>query len=82
MENLYKKSEIWFAIVLIIIYTIGHSITDQLSIDIGYEKLITFIFDFIFTIIIFCFIRKNNLSNYYGLCKTKQKASKFYISSH
>lgn len=77
MEKLYKKSEIWFAIIFIIIYCVGHSIADQLSINIGIEKSITFLFDIIFSIAIFNFIRKNSLYKYYGICKPERRASEF-----
>lgn len=77
MKKIFTKSEIWFAIIAIIIYTVGHTITDELSINIGVEKSITFLFDIIYSIILIWFIKKNKLNKYYGLCKPKQAAKEF-----
>ena len=33
MKKLYEKSEIWFSVLFIIIYVIGSSIADNLSLD-------------------------------------------------
>ena len=77
MKKFFNKSEIWFAIISIIIYTIGHSITDELSINVGIEKSITLIFDIIYSIVIIYFIRKNKLNKYYGLCGVKKKPKEF-----
>lgn len=77
MKKFFNKSEIWFAIVAIIIYTVGHTITDELSIDIGVEKSITLIFDIIYSIVIIYFIKKNKLNKYYGLSKPIDNAKEF-----
>lgn len=81
MKKFFDKSEIWFAIVAIIIYTFGHSITDELSVDIGVTKLITLIFDIIYTLVIVYFIKKNKLAKYYKINKSEQNAkeSLYYI---
>ncbi|MGL5634553.1 MAG: lysostaphin resistance A-like protein [Sarcina sp.] len=71
MYSLYKKNENWFAVVFIIIYVIGASLADNLSKNLGFEKSVTLLFNIILFIIIFLFIKKNNLFEYYGLCKSK-----------
>ncbi|MGL5820047.1 MAG: lysostaphin resistance A-like protein [Sarcina sp.] len=71
MYSLYKKNENWFAVVFIIIYVIGASLADNLSKNLGFEKSVTLLFNIILFIIIFLFIKKNNLFEYYGLCKSR-----------
>lgn len=71
MYSLYKKNETWFAIFFIVIYVIGISLSDNLSKILGLEKSITLLFNIILFIIIFLFIKKNNLFEYYGLCPSK-----------
>ena len=39
MNKLYKKSELWFALVWIIVYVVGTSMADELSRSIGLEKI-------------------------------------------
>ena len=81
MEKLYKKSEITFAIMLIIIYCILQSLANPLNELIGIEYLMSAVFCALQAVFIICFIKKNNLSEKYGLCKAKVPASRlfFYI---
>lgn len=77
MNKLYQKSEIWFAIVWIIIYVVGTSIVDGVSANMAMNKIPTFIFHVILTVVIICWLNKNNLFREYGLCKPDVSASKF-----
>lgn len=81
LKKLYEKSELWFSIVWIIAYVILASIGDNLSLEIGIEKVVTLPILIILSFILFFFIRKNKLYNKYGLCKSKVNHSKmlFYI---
>ena len=81
MEKLYKKSEITFAIMLIIIYCILQSLANPLNELIGIEYLMSAAFCALQAVFIVYFIKKNNLSEKYGLCKAKVPASClfFYI---
>ena len=73
MNKLYQRSEIWFAIAWIIVYVVGTSLTDSL----GMAKLPTFIFHAVLCFIAVLWLRQNNLSEMYGICKPKVPASKF-----
>ena len=79
MEKLYKKSEITFAIMLIIIYCILQSLANPLNELIGIEYLMSAVFCALQAVFIICFIKKNNLSEKYGLCKAKVPASRFFF---
>jgi membrane protease YdiL (CAAX protease family) len=81
MISLYRKSEIWFALVWIIAYCVLASIGDNLSASIGIEKIVTLPILIVLSVILFLFVKKNQLLKYYGLCKSEVSASKmlFYI---
>lgn len=77
MNKLYNKSKIWFALVSIIIYVVGTSITDEISRFIGIEKIITVPFLLFWSAILFAWMQKNELFEVYGLRKTDIKAKRF-----
>ena len=77
MKGLYKKSEIWFAVVWIIIYVVGSSIAENISSIIGVEKSVTFLWNIVLTVILYAFVKKNKLQNYYGLCAIKYPAKRY-----
>lgn len=77
MNKLYKKSELCFSIVFIIIYIVGASLCDMFSDMIKISKIFTFIFLFMLSLLLFCWIKKNNLMAKYGLCKPTFKAKSF-----
>lgn len=72
----YKKNESWFAVLFIVIYVVGSSVADNLSKSFGIEKSITSLFQLVLSTIIFLFIQKNKLFEYYGLCKSNLSAKK------
>ena len=81
LEKLYKKSEVWFAVVFIIAYVVGDSFLIQASETAGLEMLYTIPYNLVLLGIIFAFIGKNNLLGYYGINKIKCKAGKllYYV---
>ena len=81
IKKLYEKSEIWFAIAWIIAYMVLASIGDNISADIGVLKIVTLPILIILSVILVLFVKKNGLSEKYGLCKSEIPASKmlFYI---
>lgn len=81
LEKLYKKSEVWFAVMLIVLYVIGNSILLQTSKLIGIEMIYTIPFNMYFLAIMLLFIKKNNLFQYYGInrVKCKPRAVLYYI---
>ena len=69
MKKLFQKDEIWFAVIWILVYVLGFGNADSLSETIGIPKLITVIVGLVLTVILWVFIRKNDLARYWGLCK-------------
>ena len=81
IKKLYEKSEIWFAVAWIIAYCVLTSIGDNMSASVGVLKIITLPILIVLTVILYLFVKKNGLSEKYGLCKPQISASKmlFYI---
>ena len=77
MTNLYKKSEIWFAVVMIVVYVVGTSVADGLSETLGMAKSVTLLFHALMATVIFLWIRKSGLLRKFGLCKTDVSAAKY-----
>jgi len=68
MKKLYEKSELTFAIVWIVAYVVLFSAADNFSAALGIEKIITAPVGVSFALFLFIWIRKNGLSEKYGLC--------------
>lgn len=79
--KLFKKNEVTFAVILIVIYVVGNSMTKNISDITGVEFLAEMIFCAVMAAIVYIFIRHNGLSEYLGLKKPEISASKmlFYI---
>ncbi len=77
ISKLYEKSKLWFALACIIVYVVGTSITDELSRQIGIEKIITVPYLLILSIFALAWMRKNGLFEMFGLCKTDVDAKRF-----
>ncbi len=77
MKKLYEKNELTFAIVWIVIYCVLQSLANSFNEIIGIEFSVSAVLCILQTIILFAFIKKNNLSKRYGLCKSSIPASKF-----
>lgn len=58
MRILYQKSEIWFAVVWIVFYVVGASVSDTISSIVGLEKSFTFIFLLTISLILYFGIKK------------------------
>ena len=71
MLKLFKKNELVFSIVLIVIYVFGASVCDAFSDKLGFSKALTLPFFIIFSVIILLFLSKQKLFKEYGLCKTE-----------
>ena len=72
MINLFRKNENTFAIVCIVIYVAGISVCDVLSQNIGIPKLFTAVFGAVMSAVLFGFVKKNDLMEYFGLCGIKK----------
>lgn len=69
MKKIYDKSEIWFAVMWIIIHVVGVSIADSLSESIGIPHLITLFFSCAMIAVLLSFMKNNGFMQKYGLCK-------------
>ena len=81
IKKWYDKSEIWFAVVWIIIYVVFASVGDNLSVNVGVKKIVTLPILVVLSMIMYFFVRKNDLTEKYGLCKPQISSAKmlFYI---
>lgn len=81
MKKLYEKSEIWFAVAWIIAYCVLLSVGDNLSASLGVINVATFPIALLLSVVLFLFLKRNDLLESYGLCKSKVPAAKmlFYI---
>ena len=81
MKRLYEKSEIWFAVAWIIAYCILLSLGDNISAELGLINVATLPIALVLSFVLYLFMKRNNLLETYGLCKSKVPASKmlFYI---
>ena len=77
MKKLYEKNELTFAIVWIVVYCVLQSLANPLNEIIGIEYAASAGFCILQIIVLFAFIRKNNLQKRYGLCKSAVPASRF-----
>ena len=81
LKKLYDKSEIWFAAAWIIAYVFLASAGDNVSENWGISKSLTLPILTVLSTLLYFFVRKNGLTEKYGLCKPKLPAAKmlFYI---
>ena len=81
IKKFYDKNELWFSIIWIIAYCVLASMGDNLSDTLGITKVITLPILLLLSVILFLFIKRNNLTEKYGFCRADVAASKmlFYI---
>ena len=81
IRKFYDKNELVFSIIWIIAYCVLASMGDNISDDLGISKVITLPILLALSVILFLFIKRNNLTEKYGFCKANVAASKmlFYI---
>ncbi len=77
MRKLFEKSEIWFAVMWIIIYVVGFSTADSVSESIGIPKLVTAVVALAISVVLFFFVKKNDLMQHFGLCRIQGSVRKF-----
>ena len=77
MKKLYEKNELTFAIVWIVVYCVLQSLANPLNKVIGIGYAASTVFCILQVIVLFNFIRKNNLQKRYGLCKSPVPACRF-----
>ena len=81
LKKLYEKSEIWFALAWIIGYVVLASTGDNISADLGIDKVVTLPILIAMSGVLYFFVSKNGLTEKYGLCRPKLPAEKmlYYI---
>ena len=81
MKKLYEKSELWFSLAWIIGYVVLASTGDNISASLGIDKIVTLPILIAMSAILYLFVRKNGLTEKYGLCRPKLPAAKmlYYI---
>ena len=77
MKKLYEKNELTFAIIWIAVYCVLQSLANPLNERIGIEYAASAVFCILQAVVLFAFIRKNNLQKRYGLCKSPVPAWRF-----
>lgn len=77
----YEKSEVWFAVAWIIAYVVLVSAGDNVSADLGIDKIVTLPILIAMSATLYFFVKKNGLAEKYGLCKPRISAARmlFYI---
>ena len=71
MKKLYDKNELKFSIIWIVAYVVLFSAADDFSKSMGFQKVITAPVSVFLALFLFLWIRKNELSEKYGLCLFK-----------
>ena len=66
MKKLYEKNELTFAIVWIVVYCVLQSLANPLNKAIGVACAASAAFCVLQTVVLFVFIRKNDLQKQYG----------------
>ena len=81
LKKLYEKSEIWFAVAWIIAYVVLASTGDNISADLGIGKIVTLPVLMAMSAVLYFFVRKNGLTEKYGICKPQLPAARmlYYI---
>lgn len=81
LKKVYDKSEIGFAAAWIIAYVVLASTGDNVSEYLGISKILTLPILIALSAILYFFVRKNGLTEKYGLCKPQLPAPKmlYYI---
>lgn len=79
MKKLFRKDEVLFAILWIVIYVVGFGNADNISEAMGIPKLLTCIVGLALSVILYAFIGKNHLFEYYGLCGVKNSRRYLYF---
>ena len=77
MTKIYRKNELTFAILWIVAYVVLSSLADQLSESIGVVKSVTVVLHVGLSLILFIWIRKNDLFEKYGFCASGIPAKRF-----
>lgn len=79
MKKLFDKNEVTFAVVLIVVYVVGSSIMQGISESIGIAHAAEMVFHILLSAVLLGFLRKNDLMQYVGLCRSGVPAAKMWF---
>lgn len=81
MNKLYEKNGLLFAIIWIVVYVVGLSIADNLSVELGAPKAISLALCLAMTMVSVCWIKRNGYMKTFGLCRPQVSSAKmlYYI---
>ena len=68
MIKLYRDKPILFAILWIVIYVVGFSLSDSVSSSLGMEKSVTLVLGLVLSAALYFWISRQNLKPWFGLC--------------
>ncbi len=68
MKKLFDREPIWFAVLWILLYVMTFSLADGASEALGMPKLLTTVTGAVLSLVLFLFLRRNDLMAYAGLC--------------
>lgn len=77
MKKIYDKNELNFALIWIGVYVVLLSVGDSVSETIGIAKIVTAPVCIVLALIMYLWIRKNDLKEKYGLCVFKSSVKKY-----
>lgn len=81
LKKQYEKSEIWFAVAWIIAYVVLASTGDNISADLGIEKIVTLPILIALSAILYFFVCKNRLTEKYGFASLSSPPQRCCITS-
>lgn len=68
MKKLFDREPIWFAVIWILAYVVGFSLSDELSEALGMPKLVTVAVGLVLSLVLVLFLRRHDLLGHVGLC--------------
>ena len=81
LKKLYERSRLVFALAWIVAYVVLASMGDQISADLGIDKIVTLPVLIAMSALSYFFVRKHGLTEKYGLCRPQLPADRmlYYI---
>lgn len=77
MKKIYDKNELTFALIWIGIYVVLLSVAENVSQSVGIAKAVTAPVCIVLTLIVYLWIRRNDLKKKYGICPFEASLKKY-----
>ena len=71
MKKQFLKDEIWFALIWIVLYVVGFSYAERITSLLRLPDQIQLVLGLVLSVILYLYIRRSRLQEYYGLCESK-----------